>query len=213
VLSINTVCPATRDKLIRSEIGADDPIPDGALWIDLLNPTLEEDRKVEQHLRISIPTREEMRDLEPSEIIYTENHAHYMTARVICRTNTTVPKLADVTFILTEKALVTVRYDEPGAFTIFQNRVTKPDGCGLEPSAVIEGLIEAIVDRAAEVLRGVGDQIEEASRGAGPQNSDRARQATSPRSGLGQASSSLSHARTRDSPLRKDRKSSTACCS
>jgi len=164
VLSINTVCPATRDKLIRSEIGADDPIPDGALWIDLLNPTLEEDRKVEQHLRISIPTREEMRDLEPSEIIYTENHAHYMTARVICRTNTTVPKLADVTFILTEKALVTVRYDEPGAFTIFQNRVTKPDGCGLEPSAVIEGLIEAIVDRAAEVLRGVGDQIEEASR-------------------------------------------------
>jgi magnesium transporter len=60
--------------------------------------------------------------------------------------------------------LVTVRYDEPGAFTIFQNRVTKADGCGLEPSAVIEGLIEAIVDRAAEVLRGVGDQIEEASR-------------------------------------------------
>jgi magnesium transporter len=164
MLLINTVCPQTGDKLVLGEVSESQAIPDGALWIDLLNPTLEEDRKVEQHLRISIPTREEMRDLEPSEIIYTENHAHYMTARVICRTASVVPKLADVTFILTEKALVTVRYDEPGAFTIFQNRVTKPEGCGLEPAAVIEGLIEAIVDRAAEVLRGVGDQIEEASR-------------------------------------------------
>jgi magnesium transporter len=103
VLLINTICPDTRDKLIRSEVGADEAIPDGALWIDLLNPTLEEDRLVEQHLGISIPTREEMRDLEPSEIIYTENHAHYMTARVICRTEGVVPKLADVTFILTER--------------------------------------------------------------------------------------------------------------
>jgi magnesium transporter len=164
MLLVYTICPATRDKLIRNEIGDGEPIPDGALWIDLLSPNWGEDKKVERHLGISIPTREEMRDLEPSEIIYTENHAHYMTARVICRTNTTVPKLADVTFILTEKALVSVRYDEPGAFTIFQNRVTKPEGCGLEPPAVIEGLIEAIVDRAAEVLRGVGDQIEVASR-------------------------------------------------
>ncbi|MGO4285223.1 CorA family divalent cation transporter, partial [Bosea sp. TAB14] len=75
-----------------------------------------------------------------------------------------VPKLADVTFILTEKALVTVRYDEPGAFNIFLNRATKPGGCGEQPEVVLDGLIEAIVDRAAEVLRGVGDKIDMASR-------------------------------------------------
>ena len=80
-----------------------------ALWYDLLNPTPEEDKRVEKHLGISIPTREEMHDLEPSEIIYTENGARYMTARVICQSDTVVPKLADVTFILTDKALVTVR--------------------------------------------------------------------------------------------------------
>jgi magnesium transporter len=105
-----------------------------------------------------------MHDLEPSEIIYTENGAHYMTARIICQSDSNVPSLADVTFILTESALVTVRYDEPGAFSIFQNRVARPGGCATQPEAIIEGLFEAIVDRAAEVLRGVGDRVDAASR-------------------------------------------------
>ena len=164
MLLIHGICPDTGDRLIHRTLAPEEPIPSGALWIDLLNPTLAEDKKIESHLGISIPTREEMHDLEPSEIIYTENGAHYMTARVICQSETQVPKLADVTFILTETALITVRYDEPGAFVIFLNRVAKPGGCGMEPAAVMEGLIEAIVDRAAEVLRGVGDRVDLRSR-------------------------------------------------
>ncbi|WP_376988486.1 magnesium transporter CorA family protein [Bosea sp. R86505] len=164
MLLIHGICPQSRDKLLPRTVAADEAFPPDSLWIDLLNPTAGEDARVEKHLGVSIPTREEMHDLEPSEIIYTENGAHYMTARIICQSETIVPKLADVTFILTDKALVTVRYDEPGAFNIFLNRATKPGGCGMQPEAVLDGLIEAIVDRAAEVLRGVGDQIDDASR-------------------------------------------------
>ncbi|MBN9444956.1 magnesium transporter CorA family protein [Bosea sp. (in: a-proteobacteria)] len=164
MLTIHGICPDSRDKLRPAVAGAGEILPADAIWIDLLNPTPEEDKRVEGLLGISIPTREEMHDLEPSEIIYTENGAHYMTARVICQSDSIVPKLADVTFILTEKALVTVRYDEPGAFNIFLNRATKPGGCGQQPEAVLDGLIEAIVDRAAEVLRGVGDKVDMGSR-------------------------------------------------
>jgi len=164
MLMIHGICPDTGDRLRNATGASDGAFPPDALWIDLLNPTPEEDKRVERHLGISIPTREEMHDLEPSEIIYTENNARYMTARVICQSDTVVPKLADVTFIMTDKALVTVRYDEPGAFNIFLNRVTKPGGCTQQPEAVLDGLIEAIVDRAAEVLRGVGDKIDISSR-------------------------------------------------
>ncbi len=150
----------TETRLSRCHVG---DLKD-AVWIDMIRPTPEDDAKVEQHLGISIPTREEMRDLEPSELIYTEGGARYMTARVICHSETNVPRLADVTFILTDKALVTVRYDDPGAFTIFQNRAVKMGGCGHQPEAVLDGLIEAVVDRAAEVLRGVGDRIDTVSR-------------------------------------------------
>jgi magnesium transporter len=164
MILIHGICPEYGDRLIHRTLTKDEPIPKGSVWIDLLNPSSPEDKKVETHLGISIPTREEMHDLEPSEIIYTENGAHYMTARIICQSETNVPILADVTFILTEAALVTVRYDEPGAFGIFLNRVAKPGGCGMEPEAVMEGLFEAVVDRAAEVLRGVGDKVDGASR-------------------------------------------------
>ena len=140
------------------------PIPAEALWIDLVEPTGEEDRVVEAHLGISIPTRQEMADIEPSEILYRENNASYMTARIICHAETEQPRLVNVTFILTDRALVTVRYDEPRSFSMFASRAIKPGGCGHQPEAVLDGLIETIIDRAAEVLANVGTDIDKVSR-------------------------------------------------
>ena len=149
------------------------PIPQNALWIDLLEPTRAEDHLVEAFLGISIPTREEMQDIEPSEIIYTEGDARYMTARVLCQSDTEQPRLVAVSFILTAQALVTVRYDEPRAFTMFTQRAAKPTGCGHQPEAVFDGLLEAIIDRAAEILGRVGDQIEDLSRSVFERRSDK----------------------------------------
>ena len=59
--------------LDRASLDHGVPIPENALWIDLLEPTRTEDHLVEAFLKVSIPTREEMKDLEPSEIIYAED--------------------------------------------------------------------------------------------------------------------------------------------
>jgi magnesium transporter len=149
------------------------PVPAQSLWIDLMEPTREEDRLVEEHLQISIPTREEMLDLEPSEIIYTEDDARYMTARILCHSDTDQPRLVAISFILTAQALVTVRYDEPRSFALFTQRACKPSGCGHQPEAVLDGLIEAVIDRAAEILGRVGDQIEGLSRSVFERDSGR----------------------------------------
>jgi magnesium transporter len=141
-----------------------EPLPEDALWIDLVEPTREEDHLVEKHLGISIPTREEMADIEPSEILYRENDARYMTVRVLCRSDTSQPGLADVSFILTERVLVTVRYDDPRSFALFAMRAVKPGGCRHQPEAVLDGLIETIIDRSAEILAKVGDDIDALSR-------------------------------------------------
>lgn len=141
-----------------------EPIPADALWIDLVEPTRDEDKVVERYLGIEVPTREEMADIEPSEILYRENNARYMTARILCHSETETPKLTDVSFILTEKALVTVRYDEPRAFSMFMTRAVKPGGCRHQPEAVLDGLIETIIDRAAEILASVGRKIDLLSR-------------------------------------------------
>jgi magnesium transporter len=135
-----------------------------ALWIDLIEPTRDEDHLVEARLSIEIPTRDEMRDIEPSSLLYSENGARYMTARILCHSDTEAPKLVPISFILTDKVLVTVRYDEPRSFQMFANRAIKPGGCGHQPEAVLDGLVETVIDRAAEILRKVGDDIEQTSR-------------------------------------------------
>ena len=40
--------------------------PPAAVWIDLVTPSVQEDKLVEQFLGIAVPTREEMQEIEVS---------------------------------------------------------------------------------------------------------------------------------------------------
>lgn len=135
-------------------------IPKDALWIDMIEPTRDEDRLVEAFLGISIPTREEMQDIEPSELLYLENDARYLTARLLYAADSDEPSLTGVTFILKDRVIVTVRYAEPRAFAMFAQRASKPGACGHTPEQILAGLIDTIVDRAADVLQMAGENID-----------------------------------------------------
>jgi hypothetical protein len=75
-------------------------ITDASVWIDLLNPTAEEDLFVEKALGISVPTRAEMREIEASNRLYQENGAHFMTAFIVYNVEAPVPLTTALTFIL-----------------------------------------------------------------------------------------------------------------
>ncbi|GGC62370.1 magnesium/cobalt transporter CorA [Chelatococcus reniformis] len=139
------------------------PIPAEAVWIDLLDPTRDEDKLVEQHLNIEVPTREDTDYIEPSELIYAEDGARFMTTRLLYKVDSD-PELTSVTFILKDGVAVTVRYGEPKAFDIFANRAAKPNGCGLTAEQVMAGLMDTIIDRAAEVLQQVAENIDHISK-------------------------------------------------
>ena len=62
-------------------------------------------RLVEQLLGIAVPTREEMQEIEVSSRLYTENGARYMTATLMCQSDTATPKTTPVTFILSSHRL------------------------------------------------------------------------------------------------------------
>jgi magnesium transporter len=147
----------------RRVLGAQDAIPPNAVWIDMLEPTREEDRRVEEALGIEIPTREESQNIEPSEVLYVENAVRYMSVRVLCQSGTESPKLAPITFILRDKKLVTVRYDEPRSIQMFINRLARPDACPAGGDYMLIALFETVIDRAAEILRLSGERIDEVS--------------------------------------------------
>lgn len=151
-------------RLDRRLLQPGQPIPRDVVWIDLVEPTPDEDRLVERYLDIAIPTREDMKDIEPSELLYHEDGARFMTARLAFNADTRDPGICAVTFILKNNTLVSVRYDDPKAFHMFANRAAKPGGCGPTAEEVLAGLVDTVIDRAAEVLQQTGDNIDRLSR-------------------------------------------------
>ena len=123
-----------------------------AVWVDLLNPTREEEATVERQLGILVPTREEMSEIEASSRVYQEAGAHVMTATALHQMDTPDPQSTAITFILAESCLVTVRYASPGAFSMFLGRAAKGDAVCDSAMAVMLGLIEAIIDREADII-------------------------------------------------------------
>jgi magnesium transporter len=139
-------------------------IPDGAVWVDMVTPTNDEEKIVEKKFAIGVPTREEMAEIEPSSRLYSENGARYMTASLIYDADTDHPKLTVVTFILSNAKLMTVRYDEPRPFARVAMKLGKQCPASITGEAVLIELLDAIIDRAADVLERVGTEVDAVSR-------------------------------------------------
>ena len=149
--------------LERVAVGATVSIPDEAVWIDLLDPTPEEERQVEQALSIDVPTREEMREIETSNRLYEDNGALYLTSTILYKADTDLPETTQVTFILAGSRLVTNRYADLLSFKGFVTYAeTHPACCGSAP-LLLTGLLESIVNRIADVLERVGAEIDTVS--------------------------------------------------
>lgn len=136
---------------------------DPAIWYDLVDPTPDERRVVEEKLAIAIPTRAEMEEIEISSRLYHEDGAEFMTITALTNLDGDDPVKSPVTFILKD-ALVTVRFAEPKPFGQFVLRAQKAGGqsCTSGELAMF-GLIEALVDRLADVLERVGSDIDHIS--------------------------------------------------
>jgi magnesium transporter len=153
-------------------VGCDRESVRRACWIDLSSPTQDEERLVEEALGVEVPTREEMREIEPSSRLYVENGSRFMTAVLVAHADKGAPSLAAVTFILHDSRLVTVRYDDPKPFSIFCARAGKPDSLGVTGNSVLAGLLDTIIDRLADILEKIGDDLDGISRRVFAPNAD-----------------------------------------
>ncbi len=152
------------NSLERVPIPDGGSVPEGAIWLDLISPTVEEDRAVEAAVGVGVPTREEMAEIEPSSRLYIENNARYMTATLICHADTDRPATTAITFILAGGRLVTARYEDPRPFALVSaklGRVCPPTATG---ESVLIDLLDAIIDRAADILERVTAEVDLVSR-------------------------------------------------
>ncbi|HET6520847.1 MAG TPA: magnesium transporter CorA family protein [Geminicoccaceae bacterium] len=158
------VYTAADGVLRRAEPPAGDPIPEEAVWLDMLEPSAEEELAVEAALGIDIPTREEMREIEISSRLYEEDGALYLTAQVVAHADTDAPESTAITFVLTRSRLVTVRYADPKPFQSFATHAERHPSACATGEAAFAGLFEAIIDRSADILEAIGADMDAISR-------------------------------------------------
>ena len=150
-------------SLERQLVDESGPIPPGAVWFDLVTPTVAEDKLLERTLGIAVPTREEMQEIEVSSRLYQENGARYMTATLMCQSDTATPKTTAVTFILAGHKLVTVRYDEPKPFALISNKLARQCAPTVTGESILMDLLDAVIDRNADILERAGAEIDRVS--------------------------------------------------
>jgi magnesium transporter len=134
-----------------------------AVWVDVLSPTPEEEKALEASLGLNVPTREEMQAIELSSRLYKEKDVLFMTATIVANAHTDSPESTAVTFMLTPQRLVTLRYAEPLPFHAFRTRRDANLGSYRTGHDILAGLIDAIIERIADILENVGASLDRIS--------------------------------------------------
>jgi magnesium transporter len=104
-----------------------------------------------------------MQEIEVSSRLYVENGARYMTATLMCQSDTATPKTTAVTFILSGHRLVTVRYDDPRPFAIVEHKLARSCPAKINGEGVLMDLLDAVIDRSADILERIGAEVDQVS--------------------------------------------------
>jgi magnesium transporter len=157
MLSVFVPAEFSLKKIDATDLAA---LPENAVWLDLVKPTGGEDKAVEQLAGVAVPTREDMQEIEISSRLYIENGARFMTATLMCASDTENPRTTAVTFILAGRRLVTVRYDEPKPFILVENKLARSCAPGITGEMVLMELLDAVIDRNADILERAGGDMD-----------------------------------------------------
>jgi magnesium transporter len=134
----------------------------GAIWVDLAFPLPHERRAVEEALGISLPSKADMVAIEASSRVYREGAAQVMNVLLVVGVDSEEPAAVPVSLILTPTQLVTVRYADPTAFRALDLSCTRA-APGASPHRLVIRLLDAVVDKTADILERTGAEIDRLS--------------------------------------------------
>lgn len=137
-------------------------LPEEVIWVDALQPSPEECQWLMQNFHRDIPTLDKMQEIEATSRMYQEGETLYLTANLIACAQLPQPESVPVTFILDEHHLITIRFADPKPFGTAMRLLPKQRPT--TATAVFCLLLEAVVDRIADILEEIGYAVDEVSR-------------------------------------------------
>ena len=141
------------DVRLFDDLGYDD-----ILWIDLLSPTIKEQKAVENFMEINLKTRQQVEEIErSSKYSETEN-------AIICNSNFFMPtgdsfSIEPVSFIIAEGVLVSVRFNEFRTFTESAKRLQMNYRAFPTGYHLLISILEVRIDFDADLVEALAKNI------------------------------------------------------
>ena len=137
------------DGAVRNSSGK--KLPKGVFWIDLLNPTDEEIAFAESRSGLRVPSAAALSEIEASSRLIVDHGVITLSTTLVAQGDTAEPFLTPAGFILSSDLLLTVRFAPLPTFDSVAAKVNA-DKSIHSGAGVFTTLLEAFVDRGADVL-------------------------------------------------------------
>jgi magnesium transporter len=124
------------------------------IWIDLLQATTTETAFVERYTGLTLPSFEDLSEIEASSRLRSENNVLYLSGPLVSGADSNNPRTTPLGLILSPERLITIRFESLVAFTAL-GELKEPTAPG-----VFAALIEAIVDRIADILERIAAELD-----------------------------------------------------
>jgi magnesium transporter len=139
-------------------------LPADVLWVDILNGDAAEVAFIERATGLHVPTLNELGEIESSSRLRVDKDALYLSTPFVYRTDLGEPMTTSLGFVLRHDLLITVRFADLKVFDNFAAVATKPDVVHHSSAGVFTSLLDAIVDRMADGLEGIGAELDAVSK-------------------------------------------------
>ena len=134
-----------------------------AVWLDLVDGTEAERALAERLSRLTLPDRAALAEVESSSRLNAQGAVLRLSTPIAFRDPDGVSQVAPLGFVVSPDHLVTLRFATLPAFDTFAEEFGRGEH-GATSLHALAGILEAIVDRQADVLEWVGGELDKVSR-------------------------------------------------
>lgn len=137
-----------------------------ALWLDLLDPTDAEITRAETLTGLAIPTRAQLDEIESSSRQYKRGETLYLSLPLVRKPDNGEVLTLPIGMVLTEERIITVRYSDYTAFNSAGLDIAEwpTHAPHPRPMEILVLLLEAIVNRIADIIETLGRDLDAISR-------------------------------------------------
>jgi len=138
------------------------PAPHPPAWVDLFDASDAEQAAAAAATGLTVPTRDQLGEIESSSRLAVDGDVLRLSMPITSRDAAGVLSVTPLGLVLSPRHLLTVRFARLPAFESFAQDFSR--GTAHSSVDAFVGLIEAMVDRIADVLEHVGAQLDDLSR-------------------------------------------------